>query len=186
MSKNENETDEELVIIVRSKDKEVYKKIVQRYQDKIFRYVAYLIGNKQEAVDIVQETFIKAFINLNGFDIKKKFSAWIYRIAHNEAVNFFKKTKKEVSLKNEMNLFSSSDTEKIIDNELIRKSVDRCLKEIPVIYSEPLILYFLEEKSYEEISDILRIPMGTVATRINRAKVIMKKICEKQNKIKII
>lgn len=179
MSKNKNQTDEELVIIIRSKDKDAYEEIVRRYQERLFRYVVYLTGSKQRAIDIVQETFIKAYINLNSFNIKKKFSAWIYRIAHNEAINFLKKTKKEVSLKEEMNLFSSSDTEKIVEDKDLKRYIDRCLKEIPVIYSEPLILYFFEEKSYDEISDILKIPIGTVAARINRAKVIMKKICKK-------
>jgi len=56
--------------------------------------------------------------------------------------------------------------------------VHNCLEQIPIIYSESLALFFLDEKSYEEISDILRIPMGTVAVRINRAKIYMKKICE--------
>lgn len=179
MSVYKNQTDEELVIKIRSKDKEVYAEIVERYQGKLFRYVFYLTGERQKTVDIVQQTFIKAYVNLNGFDTKKKFSAWIYRIAHNETINFFKKTKKEVSLKEEMNLFSKNDIEKTVEDKEIKKHIEGCLKQIPVIYSEPLILYFFDEKSYEEISDILKIPMGTVATRINRAKVIMKKICEK-------
>ncbi len=64
--------------------------------------------------------------------------------------------------------------------EIIEKAKN-CLSQMPIIYSEPLALYYLEDKSYEEISDILRIPMGTVATRINRSKVIMKNICQKKN-----
>jgi RNA polymerase sigma-70 factor (ECF subfamily) len=57
--------------------------------------------------------------------------------------------------------------------------VEKCLKEIPLLYSEPLSLYYIDNKSYEEISDILRIPMGTVAIRISRAKKLMKNICQK-------
>lgn len=73
MSKNENQTDEELVIIIRSKDKEFYEEIVRRYQERLFRYVVYLTGSKQKTIDIVQETFIKAYINLNSFNTKKVF-----------------------------------------------------------------------------------------------------------------
>ena len=73
-----------------------------------------------------------------------------------------------------------------IEDELIKKElVDRthnCINSMPVIYKEPLTLFYLDEKSYDEISDILRIPVNTVGTRISRAKSIMKKICEKAKK----
>ena len=57
----------------------------------------------------------------------------------------------------------------------------KCLNDMPIKYSEPLMLHFIEDSSYEDISDILRLPMGTVATRINRAKALMRKICQKNN-----
>ena len=73
-----------------------------------------------------------------------------------------------------------------LEEELIKKELQahahHCLRQMPLIYREVLSLYFLEERSYEEISDILRIPIGTVGTRINRAKVLMKKICQKTKK----
>jgi len=73
-----------------------------------------------------------------------------------------------------------------LEEELIKKELQAharyCLSRMPLIYREALSLYFLEERSYEEISDILRIPIGTVGTRINRAKVLMKKICQKTKK----
>ena len=81
-------------------------------------------------------------------------------------------------IKEEMNLTSKNNIEEYINKKEIIEKANKCLSKIPVTYSEPLSLYYLEEKSYEEISDILRIPMGTVAIRISRAKVIMKKICE--------
>lgn len=172
--------DEELVEIVRSKNKELYLEIVKRYQDKLLRYASYLVGDKYEAVEIVQESFIKAYINLRSFNINKNFSSWIYRIVHNEAMNYFQKYKKEIPIKEEMNLISKHNIEDDINKKEIIEKANRCLNKIPVIYSEPLSLFYLEEKSYEEISDILRIPMGTVAIRISRAKVLMKKICEQK------
>jgi len=71
----------------------------------------------------------------------------------------------------------------ILKNE-VRKMVKNCLEEMSLLYREPLSLYYLEEKSYKEISDILRIPIGTVGTRINRAKLIMRQICQRK-KIKL-
>jgi|SRR3989339_615596 len=171
-------SDEELITKIRTEDKELYAEIVRRYEVKLLRYANYLINNKDKASDIVQESFIKAFINLNGFNVKKKFSSWIYRIVHNEAVNSIKKNKKEVPLIEAVDLSGGKGIEEDLEKKEIIKKAHKCLGQIPVIYSEPLILYYFDERSYEEISDILRIPMGTVAVRINRAKIYMKKICE--------
>ena len=179
MSKLSKLTDEKLVELVRSRDKERYTEIISRYKDKLMRYTRYLINNEDKAADVVQETFIKAYINLYGFDTKKKFSSWIYRIAHNEAVNLVKKNNREVPLDPEFDPPGNQNVEEEFDRKEIVKQAHSCLGQMPIIYSEPLALFHLDEKSYEEISDILRIPMGTVATRINRAKILMKKICQK-------
>jgi len=172
-------TDEELVKIIRTSDQEQYSVIVKKYQDKLFRYANNIVNDESRATDIVQQTFIKAFINLNGFDTKKSFSSWIYRIVHNEAMNLIKKYKKEVSLLPDFDIPSNDNVEDEYNKEETATEVKKCLKEIPLSYSEPLSLYYLEDKSYEEISDILRLPVSTVGTRINRAKTQLKKICKK-------
>ena len=74
---------------------------------------------------------------------------------------------------------SNDDIEKDFEEKEIKEKVEKCLNKIPLLYSEPLSLCYIDEKSYEEISDILRIPMVTVAIRINRAKKLMKNICQK-------
>lgn len=172
-------TDEEIVKLVREKDKELYVQIIRRYQDKLLRYASYLTGDEHNASDIVQDAFIKAYINLNGFDIKKKFSSWIYRIVHNEAMNLLGKNRQQVSIHEGVDFDSGINLEDEFIKKELKEHARFCLGQMPLIYSEPLTLYFLEERSYEEISDILRISVGTVGTRINRAKIIMKKICKK-------
>lgn len=181
MTKITELSDEQVAELVRKKNKQWYAEIIKRYETKLMRYAFYLTGDEDNAADVVQDSFIKAYINLNSFDVKKKFSSWIYRIVHNEAMNLLNKNKKQQPLLN-FDFDSGIDLEdEFVKNEL-RLNTHACLNQIPVIYKEPLSLYFLEEKSYEEISDILRIPMGTVGTRINRAKIIMEKICKKINK----
>ena len=170
--------DEKLVKEIRSKDKELFRYIIDRYQNKLIRYVTYLVRDKNKAAEIVQETFIKAFINLNGFNINKKFSSWIYRIAHNQSINIIKKHYKEVQLNEKLNIFHSQDIEEEVNKKEMIKKIHKCINQISIRYSEPLSLHFLEDKSYDEISDILQIPIGTVGTRINRAKSLMKKICQ--------
>ena len=172
-------SDEEIIIIVRSSDKEAYAEIIKRYQTKLMRYASYILNDDHIGADVVQEGFIKAYINLNGFDTKKKFSSWIYRIVHNEAMNMLSKYKKQVPMNDEVEYDSGIDLEDdFIKSELISRA-HHCLEQIPIIYKEPLSLFYLEEKSYEEISDILRIPIGTVGTRVNRARGFMKQLCQK-------
>lgn len=171
-------SDESIVEQVRSFDQELYVVLVERYQHKLLRYAQNLIHNEHKAADVVQESFIKAFINLQGFDTKKKFSSWIYRIVHNEAMNSIKKYQKEVQMPEGFDFASSEDIEADFERKEEIASVQTHLKKLPVIYAEPLALRYLEDKTYEEISDILRLPMGTVATRIKRAKALMKHICQ--------
>ncbi|MBN2884328.1 sigma-70 family RNA polymerase sigma factor [Patescibacteria group bacterium] len=172
-------SDEEIIEKVRSEDQELYVIIVDRYQEKLLRYAKNLIQDDNNAADIVQESFIKAFINLRGFNTKKKFSSWIYRIVHNEAINIAKKIRKETPILEDMDFKSEEDVELNFEKREIIEKVEKCFAQINLIYAEPLRLFYVDEKSYEEISDILRLPMGTVATRISRAKIILKKVCQK-------
>lgn len=172
-------SDNEIIEKIRTSDQELYAVIIDRYQNKLIRYAFNLIKNEDRAIDIVQESFVKAFINLNNFDIEKKFSSWIYRIVHNQAINLAKKYQKETPLLENWDFESEDNIEDDFQEKEIKENVEKCLKEISLLYSEPLSLYYIDEKSYEEISYILRIPMGTVATRINRAKKLMRNICQK-------
>lgn len=171
--------DEVLIKKIQSGEKDLYSLIMDRYEEKILRYSNYLVNDEHKAVDIVQESFIKAYVNLNSFDTAKKFSSWLYRIVHNESINVLKKYNKEVPLLDDIDFKSEENTELEFEQRENAARIQKCLHEIHLMYSEPLTLFYLEEKSYEEISDILQLPMGTVATRISRAKIIMKNICQK-------
>jgi RNA polymerase sigma-70 factor (ECF subfamily) len=175
-------TDEELVEVVRSKDKELFFEVVNRYQNKIFAYITRLVGDRSEAEDLTQEVFIKVYKNLFGFDVKRKFSSWIYRIAHNESVNYLKKKSYFRVLSIEQNEFlknTMTSTENLIE-KIIQKESSKKIKELlgklSFKYKEVLILRYFEEKSYEEIGDITRRPVSTVGTMINRAKSQLEKI----------
>ena len=173
-------SDEEVVEITRTKNKEAYAEVIKRYQAKLMRYAKYLVSDDEKASDVAQDAFIKAYINLNSFDTKRKFSSWIYRIVHNEAMNLINKYKKEKPLFENVDFDSGINIEEEYTQNEIRKMVRTCLAEMSLLYREPFSLYFLEEKSYKETSDILRIPIGTVGTRINRAKLIMRQICQRK------
>lgn len=176
-------TDEQLAVLVREKDQELYNEIVKRYQDKLLRYARRLTNNSPDSEDIVQDSFIKAYKNLFAFNEKQKFSSWIFRITHNEAINALKKHHREVLVGDRHFLFELRHESKTIsdtmDEKLLHQKMRNNIDKLPIKYKDVLVLFFLEEKSYEEISDILRLPMGTIATRINRGKKVLKNICIK-------
>ena len=171
-------SDEEVVELVRSQDQELYRELVQRYQNRLLRYANYLVRNEDQAADVVQESFIKAFVNLKSFNTKKKFSSWIYRIVHNEAVNYLKRSKKVIPFAGREWLADKVKSGTDLENDFLktqeREAVGRALEKLSLEYCEPLVLFYFEEKSYGEISEILRIPVGTVGTRINRGKILLR------------
>lgn len=183
----QNLSDEEIVKLVICKDHNFYEFLVRRYQKKLHSYVGYYIPDYDKAADVVQEVFIKTYINLHGFNSHLKFSSWLYRIAHNEAINAIKKYHKEVSLEDNENFEEAffehaKDIESTFEKKEIKKMLKDCIHKLPLKYEEVIILYYFEEKSYEEISDVLRISVGAVGTRINRAKSMLKKSCKNLGK----
>lgn len=170
-------SDEQLVKIIREKDKELYSEIIKRYQTKLSHYLRKFIYDQDELEDVLQVVFIKAYKNLYGFNINKKFSSWIYRIAHNEAINYFKKySGKKISLDEvEYKIIDEKiNMQDYVDKNFLKKKIEKLLINIKLKYREPLILFYFEGKSYEEISDILKIPKSTVGTLILRGKKILK------------
>jgi RNA polymerase sigma-70 factor (ECF subfamily) len=154
-----------------------YACLVLRYEAKILRYIMRISSfSKEDAEDILQEVFIKVYKNLNDFDQRLKFSSWIYRIAHNEVISHYRKMKSRPKLVTSDNdewlktIASSDDLEKELERKFTAEEIRNILSKIDAKYREVLVLRFLEEKDYKEISDILEKPMGTIATLINRAK----------------
>lgn len=169
-------SDEEVVRRVQEGDKDAFGEIVERYEDKIRRYVLRLTGGGEEVDDLVQEVFVSAYVNIQGFDTAKKFSSWIYRIAHNKVVDYFKKIRPQ-SLDNEDWL---PENKKLIEEVLIEKEekerVWRAVMELELKYREVIILYYFEEKSYEEIGDILHLSVSNVGVTLCRAKKKLKEL----------
>ncbi|PIU08741.1 MAG: hypothetical protein COT31_02185 [Candidatus Moranbacteria bacterium CG08_land_8_20_14_0_20_34_16] len=183
MSKNEekekNLSDNELVKIICQKDVARYDEIIDRYQGKLFAYLYRLMGSKEDADDVLQDVFLKAYENLKSYDPKRKFSSWIYRISHNEAVNYIrrKSLKKFISWENivmSKDKLEMSNSENGADKIFLKKErkqeLERALEKLPFKYRQILLLRYFSEKSYQEISEILAKPINTVGTLISRAK----------------
>jgi len=178
-------TDQELVTRTLA-NKQAFAAIVCRYEAPLLRYIIRM-GCKDygTAKDLLQEVFIKTYIHLNNYDHSLQFSSWIYRIAHNEIVSLFRKDRsRPCLLEQEKDFFL---IEKVVDDigstaQNIQKytsaEIQAAVNQLDLRSREVIILKFFEEKRYEEISDILHIPMGTVATLINRAKKKIKRFLE--------
>jgi len=187
-----DKTDEELVILV-LEDQDYFLYLVRKYEKKLSRYISRISNlNQDDIEDVLQDIFIKVYKNLNGFDSDLKFSSWIYRITHNEVINNYRKYKnkaKIISFDKDgefiKNIKGELDIEKDLNLAELKDGIFSVLNKMDIKYREVLILKFLEEKSYREMSDILRKPEGTIATLINRAKKQFLKILEKEE-IKII
>lgn len=172
-------SDSSLAIAVQNGDMQSLTLLIHKYENPLTRYVNYL-GVIDDASDVVQDTFIKMYQNINGYDVKRKFSTWIYRIAHNTAISHLRKQKFSIPWEEYLDSFISIAPTDHIDADLQTEQVQKCLDQLPLHYRSVLALYYLEDKSYEEIMDILRLPHGTVAARINRAKKQMRELCQKK------
>ncbi len=181
-AKNENMTDSQVVQAVIDGDNDMYAQIVERYESKLLRYATYLLKDYDVASDAVQESFIKAYINLRSFNLDKQFSPWIYRILHNEAMNVIKRSKKTMALTGASEVHDDFlvhfGADKAIDKKILNSKVRNCLSQIDIKYQEVLALTFFDKLKYDEISDILHVPTSTVGVRIRRGKAILKKICQ--------
>ena len=182
-----NKTDEQIVVLT-LKNQDYYLCLMKRYEAKLLNYILKISNtNKEDAEDILQEVFIKAYQNLNDFDLNFKFSNWIYSIAHNTTISAFRKKKvrpQTVSWEDEdLNniLESTLDVENTSLQKLTYKQILKIINRLPLKYKDVLILKFVEGKDYREISDILRKPMGTIATLINRARKSLIQELEKED-----
>ncbi len=174
-------TDEEIVCEAQKGAAESFGVLVERYEAKMHRYGRKFLSSNEDIKDLVQDIFIKAYVNILSFDLKKKFSSWLYRIAHNEFVNAIKKKSRMPLFLFDLDaflpqIFAGETADSRVNDLDAKKMLDKCLSEIDFKYREALVLYYFEERSYQEISEILYLPVSTVGVRLNRGKIILKKI----------
>ena len=182
-----NKTDEQIVVLT-LKNQDYYLCLMKRYEIKLLNYILKISNiSREEAEDILQEVFVKAYQNLNDFDLNFKFSNWIYSIAHNTTISVFRKKNvrpQTVSWEDkdlDNILKSTLDVEDASLQKQTYKHILKIINQLPLKFKDVLILKFMEGKDYREISDILHKPMGTIATLINRAKKSLKQELEKED-----
>jgi len=183
----DSKTDEEIIELITHNQNYFYV-IIERYETKLLNYI-FRISNvtHEEAEDILQEVFIKVYMYINSFDKNLKFSSWVYRITHNLVIDKIRKEKFVVKMSSEdkdkiiEKIKYDFNIEKEIDNALLKNNIEKIFSEMDKKYKDILELKYLEEKDYNEISDILSKPIGTVGILINRAKKQFRELAQNKN-----
>lgn len=154
--------------------------LIDRYEAKLGAYIRRKSSASADDIkDILQNVFIKVYKNIYDFDPGLTFSSWIYRITRNEMIDWYRREKRtpHLSLEGSEALLATiaeeTDIAEYVAGEHFQKAFAKAVDTLPDKYRDVVILRFFEEKTYEEIADILTIPPGTVAIRISRAKILL-------------
>jgi RNA polymerase sigma-70 factor (ECF subfamily) len=181
-------SDREIIQDVLNGNKDLFEILVARYEKSIFNYIYGLVRQRQEAEDLTQEAFVKAFFALQTYNCSFEFSTWMYRIARNVCLDYFRRQKIRsfLSLNAPVGeeeegefgdfLTDGKDPEEgVLEGELLER-LSGAIGKLPLKFREVIILRYVEDLPYEEIARILNLPMGTVKTYIHRAKGKLKEL----------
>ncbi len=171
-------TDESVALQVQQGHTELFGVLVERYEPKMTRYAQRFLRDPADREDALQEIFLRAYEHLQTFNPHARFSPWLYRVAHNVFVNSIRRRGRErISFVDLDTLFPMGVPDEAETRERITDmypDVEQRLSHLPAKYREVLVLFYFEEKSYEEIADILHIPKATVGVRLKRARDVLK------------
>ena len=172
-------TDEQLIARFQSGDERAYIELVNRYRDRLINFVYPFLGDFEQSEDVVQETMLKLYEKKHYYREIAKFSTWIYTIARNLAnTELRKKKRRKTTYISRMTKDDrqydipavQADLNQNLQNEFIRDRIHAAIKELPEHFKTVIILRDIQELSYDDITNIVGVPLGTVKSRINRAR----------------
>ena len=175
-----------IVMEVKKGNQEAFSELMDLYKDQVYHIVYRMLGNVHEAQDVSQEAFLRAYMNIDSYDEKRKFSTWLFRIATNLAIDRIRKKKPDFHLEDKVagtedldyhSQFSSDDP--LPEDQVLQLEMQEWIQEeimkLPPKYRAAVILKYLEDLSLKEISEILNLPVATVKTRIHRGREALRK-----------
>ncbi|RME01796.1 MAG: sigma-70 family RNA polymerase sigma factor, partial [Calditrichaeota bacterium] len=166
-------------------DEKAFAEIIEKYKGQLFSLLFKMVHNKEEAEDLMQEAFMKAFRALGSFNENFAFSTWLYKIAVNNCIDYLRKKRlqvfsydKPLDMKDGKLYREYADTDLTPEKQLLSSEKSRIINQaidaLPPKYHEVIVLRHREELSYEEIAERLQLPLGTVKARIFRARELLK------------
>ena len=177
-------TDEELITHFQNGDEQAYIALVNRYKDRLINFVFRLVNDRDQAEDIIQDTMLKLYTHKHYYRNIAKFSTWIYTIAGNFAKTELRK-KKTRKVTNNSQLgpedrdydppSKDPSPENLVERDYINTKIHEAIEKLPEHFRVVTVLRDIEKLPYEEISSIVEVPLGTVKSRINRARLQLQK-----------
>jgi RNA polymerase sigma-70 factor (ECF subfamily) len=175
-------------IIQRAKegDRSAFAELVDLYKDRVYHISYRMLGNRQEAEDVAQETFIRVYNNLTSYNPQYKFSTWIYRIATNLSIDYIRRRKQTLSLDADISGSEGLDWhDRFSDNSLgpeeevladeFQNEVQGAIMDLNPKYRAVMVLRYIEDLSLQEISETVKLPISTIKTRIHRGREALRK-----------
>jgi len=171
--------DQSLLQRAKRGDRSAFAELVDKYRDRIYAYLYRMVFDREDALDLAQETFFRVFRNLHNFQLGQPFKPWLYRIACNLAIDHLRKQRDAVSLdapwNNEDDWFlqiadNQPGPEEQHEQQELSQYLAQLVQQLPDSYRSVILLRHAQELSYQEIADILRVPVSTVKTRLFRAR----------------
>jgi RNA polymerase sigma-70 factor (ECF subfamily) len=182
-------TDQEVVALAREGREVAYRELIGRYERPVFSLIYRLVRDREKAEDLAQETFIKVLNALDRYDPSFKFSSWIFKIAHNTALDLLRKKEPDtLSLDGSPHAETASDIEAstltavstdespedFASSREVGAQIELAIARLRPEYRTAILLCHVEGRPYEEIADIMEVPLGTVKTYIHRARIELK------------
>ena len=178
-------TDHDLIALAASGSEKAYRELLDRYQRPVFSLIYRMVRDREKAEDLAQETFVKVFNHIDSFNPKYKFSSWIFKIASNLTIDAIRKKDLEtVSLDGSRNASTPDEIdatritvesrdenpEEFLEAKELGQELERAIGELRPEYRTAILLRHVEGRPYEEIAEIMGVPLGTVKTYIHRAR----------------
>lgn len=187
----------ELQIVRRAQngDRLAFGELIELYKDRLFNLAYRILGNRTDAEDILQDTFMKVYVHLNSYQADYKFSTWIYRIATNACIDRLRKRKSDLSLDEESETSEGTEGTDLYariaslgmstEDSAIRNEthfeIRQAMESLPPSYRSVILLRYVHELSLQEISEAVNLPVSTVKTRIHRGREALRAVLIKAN-----
>ncbi|MDP2789776.1 MAG: RNA polymerase sigma factor [bacterium] len=178
----DSQSDEQLAAAAQTGNVQAFGELVQRYEAAMQRYARRFLFTVTDTDDVVQDIFLKAFQNLQSFDAHRRFSPWLYRIAHNHFLNVIRKRSHEpVPFFDPDTLLphpvAPDNPQRDQQDAELQHAITTCLDKLSPVLREVVVLALIEDLPHADIADILHVPIGTVDVRLSRAKVKLRHLC---------
>lgn len=182
-------SDEELIKLVKKGDIDAFEQIIKKYEKKIFSLIFNMVRNENEVEDIAQEVFLKVYRYIDKFNGDSSLYTWIYKIATNLCLDKIRKRKEVIYIDEKLQLddgevdFQLQSEEKtqdeLYEQKELKQKLEKCINMLPEKQKAMIVLRDIKGFSYDEISEILDLKLGTVKSQINRARLKLKDLLEK-------